>query len=288
MYHLARGLFPADYERRLRLRLPWFVGINDSDGFPRLVITNRRRRGSGAFLLGPFPSRDAAEYYQEEVLRLFQVRRCAEPLLPSSEHPGCIYGEMNQCMRPCQCAVSRDEYATEFGRLSEFLKTNGKVILSGLSAARASASQNMEFEQAAHIHKRIEQVKTAVAARDEFISEVADFNGVAITAGAAAGEVRLWPMLAGLWQEPIVLDVSSRQAESKSMDADLKERLTAASAAGSEDGDPFEHLSLFLRWYRSSWRDGAWVGFTSVSSLNYRRLVREISKLAKESVQNSI
>jgi hypothetical protein len=94
-------------------------------------------------------------------------------------------------------------------------------------------------------------------------------------------------MLGGLWQEPIVLDVSSRQAESKSMDADLKERLTTASFAGSADGDSFEHLSLFLRWYRSCWRDGAWVGFTSVSSLNYRRLVREISKLAKESVQNS-
>lgn len=281
MYHLGRHLFPADYERRLRLRLPWFVGVSDNDGFPRLMVTNRRRRPRSS-LWGPFPSRDAAEYYQEEVLRLYQIRRCTEPLSPAPDHQGCIYGEMNQCIRPCQCAVTADEYAAEFSRVADFLKTNGKSVLSTLSAARASASESMEFEQAAHIHKRIEQVKTAIAAREAFIAELAEFHGIAVTGGCSSGEVRLWPMLEGIWQEPIALDVSAQQSESKSLDADLKERITNAVASRSAEGDPFEHLSLFLRWYRSSWRDGAWLGFASLSSLNYRRLVREVSKLANE------
>lgn len=281
LYALARQLFPVDYEKRLRLRLPWFLCVRDSDGFARLAVTHRKGRGDTA-LWGPFPSRDAAEYYQEEVLRLHQVRRCTEPLHPSPEHPGCIYGEMNQCIRPCQCAVSPEEYAAEFHRASDFITTNGKAVLSTLTAARTAASEQMDFEQAAHIHKRLEQVKAAIAARDEFIAEVGSFHGIAVTPGSSAAEVRLWPVFEAIWQEPVLLDVTSRQAESKSLDAELKNRLTAAWAARSTDGDQFEHLSVFLRWFRSSWRDGSWLGFASLDTLNYRRLVRDISKLARE------
>lgn len=283
MYGLARKLFPEDYARRLRLRLPWFVAISDNDGFPRLTVTNRRGRRIEA-LWGPFASRDAAEYYEQEVLRLYQIRRCSEPLSPSPEHPGCIYGEMNQCVRPCQCAVSRDEYQTEFGRVREFLRSNGKTALTSLSAARTSASENMDFEQAAQIHKRVEQVKAAIGAREEFVGELSSFHGVAVTKGLTRGEVRLWPVLESHWQEPIGLNVSAEQARPGSLDADLRQRLTEAAGACSSEGDPLEHLSIFLRWYRSSWRDGAWLGFSSLAALNYRKLVREISKVAKDPV----
>jgi excinuclease ABC subunit C len=280
-YSVARALFPREYATKLRLRLPWFLGIADTDGFPRLVVTNRRGRSQEA-MWGPFPSRDAAEYYEQEVLRLHPIRRCSEPLAPSPGHPGCIYGEMNQCVRPCQCAVSREGYRAEFERVSEFIRSNGKTALSTLSAARARASENMEFEEAGQIHKRIEQVKAAIDARDEFVTEVQRFQGVAITKGVLAGEVRLWPMLEGYWQEPIIVDVLAEEGQTKPLDVDLKQRLTDAAAHSSAQGDPLEHLSLFLRWYRSSWRDGTWLGFSSVSALNYRRLVREISKLAKD------
>lgn len=286
MYALARRFFPLDYERRLRLRIPWFLCARDNDGYPRLALTHRVARGDLS-LWGPFPTRDAAEYYQEEVLRLHQIRRCTDTLRPSPEHPGCIYGEMNQCVRPCQCAVSQQEYAAEFARVTDFVASNGKAALSTLTAARAAASEEMDFEQAAQIHKRIDQIKTAVAAREDFISEIGSFHGVALTAGATAGEVRLWPVFAAIWQHPITLDVSLHQAESKSLDSELKLRLSAAWEARSADGDPFESLSLFLRWYRSSWRDGTWVGFASLGAVNYRRLVREISKLAREPRQGT-
>ncbi len=214
---------------------------------------------------GPFVSRDAAEYYQEEVLRLHQVRRCTEPLRPSAEHPGCIYGEMNQCLRPCQCAVSRDEYESEFGRLNEFLRSNGKTALDTLSTARNEASEKLDFEQAALVHKRIEQVKTAAAARDEIVTDVTKFGGVAVTSGPSASEVRLWPMLRCCWQQPTDVNVSAEQTGVKSLDADLKDRLKTIEASAVNEGDPLEHLSVFLRWYRSSWRDGAWLSSDSLS-----------------------
>jgi excinuclease ABC subunit C len=280
LYALTKRLFPRDYAQRLRLRMPWFIGMTGSDPFPRLVLSNRLPRTQAA-CFGPFPSRESAQFYEEELEALFQIRRCTETLEPSPAHPGCIYGEMNQCLRPCQRAVSQAEYQTEAARLQEFISDNGRAALSTLSAARQKASEALDFEQAATIHKRIERVRSAIAARGEVVTDAAHFNGVALTRGRGAGRFCLWPMVNGLWRASAAIDLGSEQRQTQPLDSMLRETLTAAIESSTEEGKPAEHLALFLRWYRSSWRDGEWFPFDTLSDLNYRKLVREISKLAK-------
>lgn len=279
-YHLTKRYFPADYLLRLRLRMPWFTGISETDPFARLIITNRILRKSGP-LFGPFASRDLAQQYQEEALALFQVRRCTDVLLPAPDHPGCIYGEMNQCLRPCQCAVTEEEYATEVARLADFLSNNGKGAIAVLSAARARAAEATDFEQAAQIHKRVEKMTAARAARHEVISNIHSFNGVALTRALEPRQFRLWPMLAGHWLEPLTLDFTAQDAHARSLDQELRERLHTALAEPHVESKRLEDLAIFSRWYYSSWRDGQWFPFRTLADLNYRRLVREISNLVK-------
>src|SRR5207249_4291765 len=73
MYELAKFHFPNRYMKHLRLRLPWFVGLTGSDPFPRVLVVNRIRRNDGTFF-GPFPNRDLAQRYEQQVMGLFQVR----------------------------------------------------------------------------------------------------------------------------------------------------------------------------------------------------------------------
>ncbi|MGI9075284.1 MAG: hypothetical protein ACR2JB_29090 [Bryobacteraceae bacterium] len=282
MYDLAKSRFPDDYVKRLRLRTPWFVGLTGGDRFPRVVLANRLSRNDGAFF-GPFPSRDLAQQYEQELAGLFQLRRCVERLTPEPAHPGCIYGEINQCLRPCQCAVTTEEYASEVARVAEFLSTNGKGMLSVLSAARDRACEETDFEQAAYIHKRIEKVNAAAAARDQVIAEVQQFNGIALTRAVQSRQFRLWPMLGSLWQEPITLDFSADEARTKSLDQDLREQISESLRDVTTEGKRMEELAIFSRWYFSSWRDGHWYGFRTLADLNYRRLVRDISKMAQPS-----
>jgi excinuclease UvrABC nuclease subunit len=280
LYALTRHYYPADYLRRLRLRMPWFVSLSANDRFPRLEVSNRLGR-NGTEKFGPFLNRDAAAQHEEEILSLHQLRRCSETLLPSDHHPGCIYGEMNQCLRPCQCAVSAEEYASEVSRVRDFLFTAGKSALQPLAAARDRAAEALDFEQAAIAHKRIEKVQAAAATRDKVIGPVAQFHGVALTKSHKPDSVCLWPMLGAYWQAPIILQVQSRQANAAPLDATIRETLTLATHSRAEDGNPLEHLALFSRWYYSSWRDGHWFPFQNLPDLNYRRLVREISNLMK-------
>ncbi len=280
MYQLAKVYFPDDYPKRLRLRMPWFVGLTENDRFPRLTLVNRISRNS-ASLFGPFSNRESAERYEQELLGLFQIRRCTEVLAPHPEHPGCIYGEMKQCLRPCQCVVTEQEYASESKRVGEFLATNGRSAIAVLSAARDRACEGTDFEQAAQIHKRMEKVNGAAAARDEVIRQVQEFNGVALTRDVQPRHFRLWPMFNGFWQEPVSLHFSPQESHARSLDHELREQLSASLANARCEGKRVEDLALFSRWYYSSWRDGHWFDFRSLSDLNYRRLVREISKMVK-------
>jgi hypothetical protein len=223
-----------------------------------------------------------ADAYAQQVLQLFQIRRCTEVLSPHPDHPGCIYGEMNQCLRPCQCAVTPDEYASEAARVADFVATNGRSALTTLSVARDRASTQMDFEQAAQIHKRIEKINAAIALRDPMIANAFEFNGVALTPGTGVLQFRLWPMLAGLWQEPVLLNFSAGEAEAQSLDEQIRERLTDSLAVPRTSGKRVEELAVFSRWYYSSWRDGQWVPFQSLADLNYRKIVRQISKMAKQ------
>ena len=293
LHRLAKRQYPDKYVKLLKLRMPWFLQMTGQDRFPRLDITNRVPRAATA-LLGPFVSKTAAVLYEQQSTGLFQLRRCTETLAPSPEHPGCIYGEMNQCLRPCQCAVSEDEYGSEAQRVLEFLETNGRSAKAALVTARTRAAEAMEFEQASALHRRIEEINEAAALRDAVIEDVQSFAGVALTRGAAPGELVLWLMREGCWQKQIPLTLLGREGNTKSMDREIRDLVgqawreqsgdTGACAESSEaerSTEQAEQLAIFSRWYYSSWRDGEWFGFRDPGGLNYRKLVREISKMTQ-------
>src|SRR5580704_11164606 len=113
-YALAREHYPDDYARLVKLRMPAYIKLVLGNEFPRTQVTTRLSSGS-ALYYGPFRTRAGAELFDNHFLDFFQIRRCQENLEPSPQHPGCIYGEMNMCMRPCQQAVGREEYLAETG-----------------------------------------------------------------------------------------------------------------------------------------------------------------------------
>ncbi len=275
---LGQRWFPREYERRLRLRRPWFVTLS-ADRFPKLLVLNRlpepEERG-----YGPFPSRDTAAAYAEAIGGLFQIRKCPDPLEPAADHPGCIYGEMHQCLRPCQCVVTIEEYASEAARVDEFLRTNGNATRTSLMMARERASEDLDFEAAAQLHKRLERVAGASALREEPASLLQHFGGVAVTPSLDEDSVRLWPMRDGMWLT--ALDVPLHAEDARSLDARVKELLSVSAdehTAGTCDRSA--HLAILLRWYRSSYRDGEWVQDVPGKGISYRKVVGAISRLRK-------
>ena len=189
LYCAARASFgPAEARRRLRLHAPFVLRMAMSNEHPRVYVTNRLNRRSLEESYGPFPSRAAAERYCEAVLDLFKLRRCWEDLEVSPDHPGCAYGEMKMCMEPCKGACTREEYAAEAERVRAFLETNGESMLAELAAKREAASEAMDFEAAAAVHKQWEKVKAATQLADEIVRPLTKLRALIVQAAAPTAE----------------------------------------------------------------------------------------------------
>jgi excinuclease ABC subunit C len=174
LYRALRSAFgPDEARRRLRLHPPYVLRVTMSHRHPRVYSTNRLSKKSLHEFFGPFPSRAAAERYCDAVLDLFQLRRCYEDLAPYPEHPGCVYGEMNKCMQPCKegnpQACTPEQYAHEAQRVFTFFTTRGQSLLDEIAAQRETASEAMDFEAAAALHKQWEKVRAAAQLADELV-----------------------------------------------------------------------------------------------------------------------
>jgi excinuclease UvrABC nuclease subunit len=277
-YQLAKRHFPDTYLKLLKLRLPPYLKVVLSNPLPRTQITTRLG-GTRAFYYGPFRTRAAAEQFESQALDLFQVRRCQEELAPSPAHPGCIYGEMNMCLRPCQQAVSGPEYQSEVSRLIEFLSTRGRSLLETIASARDRLSEEMNFEEAARQHKRLEKVQQVLRLRDDLAEDVTRLCGVAVTASGTPAAVELWFFCLGAWQPPLRVSFEVVEGKTVSLDQRLREAVASLHPQQPSRIERQEHLALLARWYYSSWRDGEWLAFEKPEALPYRKLVNAIHRV---------
>jgi excinuclease ABC subunit C len=185
LYCAARAAWGTEEaRRRLRLYPPYFLRVTMTHEHPRVYTTNRLSKRALSEFFGPFPSRAAAERYCDAVLDLFKLRRCYEDLQPYPEHPGCVYGEMKKCMEPCKAACSAEEYAAESQRVFAFFSTRGESMLTEIAEQRERASEAMDFEEAASLHKQWERVKAASLLADEFVRPVAELRAVVLQEAA--------------------------------------------------------------------------------------------------------
>lgn len=181
LYDAAAAEFGADEARkRLRLHTPYFVRVAMENRFPRAYVTNKLSKRGLREMVGPFPSRAASERYCDAALDLFKLRRCWEELEPSPEHPGCVYGEMNKCLRPCQQACSDAAYAAEAEAVWDFVATRGTAMLAWLESEREKASAEMEFERAAELHAQWQRVKGVAALAEELVAPVPELRAVIV------------------------------------------------------------------------------------------------------------
>jgi excinuclease ABC subunit C len=278
LYSLARTLLPQRYLKLLNLRMPFYVRISFANRFPRSQIVSQLPRTPG-INFGPFPSRVAAERFDAQFLDLFQLRRCPEDLQPSILHPGCVYGEMGMCLRPCQEQVSVSEYQTEVDRASEFLATSGLALLQSAIRVRDGFSDDMDFEAAARQHKRVEKIEEVRKLRDEMALPVDRLHAIAVTPSVEPEAVELSVFRGGHWQGSRRLSFRLVEGKPVSLDRTVRDVYSEFGAVELAPLERQEYLAIAARWFYSSWRDGELLFFDNPAEPPYRKLVHAISRV---------
>ncbi|HKD07706.1 MAG TPA: hypothetical protein VKB79_17530 [Bryobacteraceae bacterium] len=279
VWELARRHLGADYRREIRLRLPSYVKLVLSNRFPRTQTTTTIGRAP-AIYFGPFRNRATAARFESEFLDLFQLRRCQEDLEPSPEHPGCIYGEMGRCLRPCQIAVGEEEYRGESVRVAEFLRTSGRSLVAPTAAARDRLSEEMDFEGAAMMHQRLQRIEQALAAADEMAREVSALHAFVVVPSAEPDAIELGWLRGGYWQGLTRLEFRLAERGAASLDARLREAVGAVPERVATSTERMEQLAILSRWFYSSWRDGEMLSIDDWQKMPWRKMVNAVSRVA--------
>jgi excinuclease ABC subunit C len=228
LYRLLRQHFPQTYSKRMRLKPPALVRVDWENAYPRAYITRKQPKGKlgsrAPVHFGPFRSYAAAEKYLNDALDLFKSRRCTFELAPDPAFPGCVYSEMKMCLAPCFKGCTDAHYMAEVERAQEFFETRGESLLTQLSAQREQASADLEFENAAALHARIEKVKAVVRESDELVHRLDQLDCVIIQPSLEADSVQLYRFHGGQFLGPqafSTLGMMPARANAESGDSSL-------------------------------------------------------------------
>ena len=186
---------------------------------------------------------------------------------------------MNLCLRPCQEVVGVAEYATEAVRVESFFRTDGDSLAESLEAQRDRLSQNMDFEQAARVHKRLDKVREVARQRDPLAASLDHQFGVAVNRAADHNAVQLRFLWDGAWRDRIDFKLEVIEGRPVSIDQRLREFVELLPKQPAAVAEKQEHLALLWRWYYSSFRDGEWLGFQSAAAVPYRKIVNAINRV---------
>ena len=260
LYQLNKTYYPKSYRQRLRLKPPTLLKLNLENRFPRLYPTRRLSRDTSRYY-GPFSSRLAAERLASEFLDFFKIRRCVEDLNPHPSHPGCIYSQMHMCLAPCFAGCTDEEYQAEVGRVAAFLDDAGRPLVRSLEEERAHASEALQFEHAAKVHRKIEKVADVLRLKPDLVRNLSDLHAVLVVQGAEPKTVVFFRVSAGELRGPATLSLDENVPKPVSLDEQIRTLLdplaTPAQPADSPSPPPpWEHLTLLARWYYSSFRTG--------------------------------
>ena len=279
-YQQARGRFPKRYKNLMRLRPPTVLKVNLPNAYPRCYVTRKilldgAGRPAGGAYYGPFRSRRAAEEFAERVLDFFKVRRCQIKIRRDPAFPGCIYSEMKMCLAPCFAGCTKEEYDAEVNRLVQFLETSGGSLRIAFEAERETASEQLDFERAATLHKKVEKLDEVLRGRPEITRRIEDLDAVILQRTRERQTIGVFAVAGSRLAEPFFLRFAEIASQPRSAEQIFRDYLESAPTA--TNGDLAEDLSLVSRWFYSKPREGEI--FFREKDWPYRRILRACSRL---------
>lgn len=288
-YQQARKIFPQKYQKLTRFRPPAVLKVSLRLAYPRCFATRRivvdeRGLPSGGAYYGPFASRRAADAFAERVLEFFKVRRCQIKIRRDPEFPGCMYSEIKMCLAPCFAGCTKEEYDVEVQRLVAFMNTSGGSLRDTYELERDKASEDLDFEKAAAIHKKLEKLDDALRGRSELARRIQDVDAVILQRTREEHTLGMYAVRGGRLAEPSYLrfgDTSEpKSAEETARDyleSVMSQEVSAQGNSRQSAQELSEHLWLLSRWFYSQPREGEI--FFREKDWPYRRILRTCSRL---------
>ena len=160
-----------------------FLAVTTVDEWPRaMVMRGKRKKGNRYF--GPYGQAYAIRDTLDLLLRTFPIRTCTDNKFRHHERLGkpCLLFHIEKCAGPCVGEIEKAAYDELVAELLSFLEGDTDEVVQRLEAQMAQASDDLEFELAAHLRDRLTAVRKAIEkqqmvfARNEDVDVIGVFD----------------------------------------------------------------------------------------------------------------
>ena len=148
------------------------VNLKDDKSFPFIKVTNepyprifstRRVVRDGSKYFGPYTSVRNMKSALRMINQVFKIRSCKldinDESIAKKKFKVCLDYHIKKCDGPCEGLVSQKDYNDMVDEVVKVIRGRTDDLIKELNDKMISASVNMEFEKAAEIRDKIEQLR---------------------------------------------------------------------------------------------------------------------------------
>ena len=174
------------------------VNLKDDKSFPFIKVTNelypriyptRRVVNDGAKYFGPYTDVRSMKSSLRMINQIFKIRSCkldlTEKNIATKKFKVCLDYHIKKCDGPCENLISPKDYNDMVNEVVKMLKGKTDELIKDLKLRMEEAVANLEFEKAAELRDKINQLDT-LSSKQKIVSD--DFQDRDIFATAFEGK----------------------------------------------------------------------------------------------------
>ncbi|MET0378574.1 MAG: excinuclease ABC subunit UvrC, partial [Spongiibacteraceae bacterium] len=150
-----------------------YIYLSTDQAYPQLSFHRGAKKGKGRYF-GPYPSAGAVRESLNFLQKVFKVRQCDDSFFRNRSRP-CLQFQINRCTAPCVNAITPEEYAQDVRFTEMFLSGHSAEVVSELANAMDVAASTLDFERAAILRDRIQQLQQ-IQARQYIEGEIGNLD----------------------------------------------------------------------------------------------------------------
>ena len=149
-----------------------FIKVTD-EPFPRIYPTRRLVR-DGSKYFGPYTSVQSMKASLRMINQLFKIRSCKliinQEAIDKKKFKVCLDYHIKKCDGPCEGLISEKDYGDMVGEVVKALKGKTDDLIDDLNVKMKHLVDTLEFEKAAELRDRLEQLKI-ISSKQKIVSD---------------------------------------------------------------------------------------------------------------------
>jgi excinuclease ABC subunit C len=172
-----------------------YIKVTLGESYPRILKT-RRIVNDGSKYFGPYADAGAVNTIIDLLNSTYALKRCNAQEFGENFTP-CLNFHIHQCRGICRGGVSKEEYEQAIEKAMDFLQGRDKDLLRILRERMKEASDALDFEQAAVLRDKIEDVKAITEKQRVVLQHPEDLDIVLLSAWLSGAHIVLFTVREG-------------------------------------------------------------------------------------------